>query len=58
VARALEPLLNPASDERRTMVEALHAVRASLGQPGAAGRVAAMALELAERNATRATRTE
>lgn len=58
VARALEPLLNPASDERRTMVEALNAVRASLGQPGAAGRVAAMALDLAERHATRATRTE
>jgi lipid-A-disaccharide synthase len=55
VARALEPLLNLASDDRRTMIEALNAVRASLGQPGAAGRVAVMALELAE-HATRATR--
>ena len=51
VANALEPLLNLASDERRRMVEALNAVRASLGQPGAAGRVAAMALDLARQTA-------
>jgi lipid-A-disaccharide synthase len=56
VACALEPLLNLASDERRTMVEALNAVRASLGQPGAAGRVAAMALDLARHGAPHASR--
>jgi lipid-A-disaccharide synthase len=49
MADALEPLLNPSSAERRTMVQSLDMVRASLGAPGAAGRVAAMALELADR---------
>ena len=49
VADTLWPLLNPASDERRTMVAGLDAVRASLGVPGAAARVAEMAMALAER---------
>jgi lipid-A-disaccharide synthase len=47
VADTLEPLLNLDSAERRTMVEGLSAVRASLGAPGAAARVAEMALSLA-----------
>jgi lipid-A-disaccharide synthase len=47
VADTLQPLLNPQSAERRTMVEGLSAVRASLGAPGAAARVAEMALSLA-----------
>ncbi|HVX38986.1 MAG TPA: lipid-A-disaccharide synthase [Gemmatimonadaceae bacterium] len=47
VADALEPLLDHASAARRAMVEGLRAVRASLGEPGAAGRVASMVLELA-----------
>jgi lipid-A-disaccharide synthase len=50
VADTLEPLLNPASAERRTMVAGLDAVRASLGAPGAAARVAEMALSLADGN--------
>jgi lipid-A-disaccharide synthase len=47
LANAIEPLLNPSSPERRTMVAELDAVRTSLGQPGAAGRVAELVLELA-----------
>lgn len=47
VANALEPLLNPESLERRRMLGELDAVRASLGHPGAAERVAEMALTLA-----------
>jgi lipid-A-disaccharide synthase len=50
VANALQPLLNPESAERRTMIEGLSAVRASLGAPGAAARVAAMAVMLAGGN--------
>ena len=49
VADALAPLLNHGSSARRTMIEGLDAVRLSLGQPGASGRVATMAIELAER---------
>jgi lipid-A-disaccharide synthase len=46
VADTLERLLNPDSDDRRTMIAGLDAVRASLGTPGAAARVAEMTLSL------------
>ena len=46
VADALSPLLDDASPERRTMIAGLDGVRASLGTPGAAGRVAEMAIGL------------
>jgi lipid-A-disaccharide synthase len=46
-ADRLEPLLETASPERRRMLAALAEVRAKLGTPGAAGRVARMAAELA-----------
>lgn len=49
VADALEPLLDARSVERAAMVERLTAVRDKLGQAGAAQRVAALALSLAER---------
>jgi lipid-A-disaccharide synthase len=47
VADALEPLLDRHSVQRKVLVERLQAVRDSLGQPGAARRVAAMILALA-----------
>ncbi len=47
VADAIGPLLDAASAERRTMLDGLSRVRESLGRPGAAARVAEMALELA-----------
>lgn len=47
VARALEPLMDPASPGRQQMLRDLENVRNTLGTPGAATRVAAMALELA-----------
>ena len=47
MADALEPLLDSTSAQRRTMVDGLDAVRASLGKPGAAGRVAEMVLSIA-----------
>ena len=50
VADTLEPLLNPESAERRRMIGELDAVRASLGRPGAALRVAEMVEELAGRS--------
>jgi lipid-A-disaccharide synthase len=49
VADTLEPLLNLDSAERRRMIGELDTVRASLGQPGAAVRVAEMVEELAGR---------
>jgi lipid-A-disaccharide synthase len=52
VADALEPLLDPTSTRRAAMVRDLDAVRAMLGTPGAASRVATMAMELADGAAT------
>ncbi|HEX5438217.1 MAG TPA: hypothetical protein VFW98_13760 [Gemmatimonadaceae bacterium] len=48
VAEALEPLLREGSRERETMCCGLAEVRAKLGQPGAAARVAEIVLELAQ----------
>jgi lipid-A-disaccharide synthase len=50
VADALAPLLDLESPERRAMVAAMSEVRASLGTPGAATRVADIALDLANRS--------
>lgn len=50
VARALEPLLDSGSEARARILSDLEEVRRKLGQPGAAGRVADMAIALAERS--------
>ncbi|CAN5505203.1 lipid-A-disaccharide synthase [soil metagenome] len=47
VADALEPLLDARSAARRAMVDELEHVRGMLGEPGAAARVASIALSLA-----------
>lgn len=47
VADALQPLLDRHSVQRRVLVEQLRAVRDSLGEPGAAARVATMARGMA-----------
>jgi lipid-A-disaccharide synthase len=49
LAAALQPLLDPGSAERSRMLEELREVRSALGTPGAARRVAALAVELATR---------
>jgi len=54
VADALAPLLDHTTPERRAMVDGLAKVRASLGEPGAASRVATMIVEMANRPAKRA----
>ena len=54
VADALQPLLDPASARRAEMVAQLAGVRDMLGQPGAADRVARMALDLAGRTSAAA----
>lgn len=46
MADALEPLLTETSEARATALKGLQDVRAELGTPGAAARVAAMAMEL------------
>ena len=51
MADAIEPLLRKESAERTTMLRDLRELRASLGEPGAARRVAALALDLAQRGA-------
>jgi lipid-A-disaccharide synthase len=47
MAPVLKELLDPASDRRRTMLRDLELVRESLGDRGAAGRVASLALQMA-----------
>jgi lipid-A-disaccharide synthase len=51
VADALEPLLDRHDPRRAAMIAELATVRGMLGEAGAADRVAAMALTLAERGA-------
>lgn len=46
VAAALEPLVTPGTPERDVMIAALAEVRGTLGTPGAAARVAAIANEM------------
>jgi lipid-A-disaccharide synthase len=48
VADALEPLLDRTSEARRAMISSLDAVRRKLGTPGAADRVAEMALGMVQ----------
>ena len=55
LANALGPLLDDESPDRAAQVMALRELRDSLGEPGAATRVAAMALELAQGTTTSAT---
>jgi lipid-A-disaccharide synthase len=57
VADVLAELLDPASARRARMLVVLDRVRASLGTPGAADRVAAMAIELAGGQRGEAART-
>ena len=54
VAAALDPLLDLGSERRAEMIRELARVRGLLGEPGAAGRVATMALTLASATTRRA----
>jgi lipid-A-disaccharide synthase len=51
VADALEPLLDRSDPRRAAMVDGLRQVREALGQPGAAGRVADMVLDIVTQGA-------
>ncbi len=51
IADALLPLLEPRSAEREALIADLRQVRASLGEPGAAARVAALAQEVLDARA-------
>ena len=53
VADALEPLLDHNDPRRGAMVDGLRRVREALGQPGAAGRVATMVLDVAQSRSAR-----
>ena len=55
VADALEPLLDATSPAREAMVAELDRVRSMLGEPGAATRVAQMAIAMASRSGARLT---
>jgi lipid-A-disaccharide synthase len=55
MADALAPLLDPHNVQRKVLVEQLRAVRDALGEPGAATRVAAMAMTMAREGARPAT---
>jgi lipid-A-disaccharide synthase len=57
VADALVPLLDPSSPARAEAIAGLREVRAQLGEPGAADRVAAFAVALAESHAKQSGRT-
>ncbi|MEP6621018.1 MAG: lipid-A-disaccharide synthase [bacterium] len=55
VANALEPLLDRSSKARGAMIAQLERVRDTLGAPGAAKRVAAMAIAMADQHTAAAT---
>jgi lipid-A-disaccharide synthase len=49
MAPVLREILDPGSERRQAMLRDLDGVRGSLGEPGAAGRVATIALAMARR---------
>lgn len=52
LTREILPLLDPSSERRRRVVDGLRSVRAKLGEPGAAGRVAELAARLLDGTAS------